>query len=87
MQPNLNLMKVLGFIEHQPRTVQGPQGNDVTDYYGEYLDRYGSLPEMKTLGSEGILDRRDNRDPQAVGQELLKQREILMHDDNTYSGA
>lgn len=53
------------------RYKQGPQGNSVTDYRQEYLDRYGAAHGEI---SSTVSDIRDNRDPSTVGAEFLAQR-------------
>lgn len=59
-------------IDHAPaHYAQGPQGNQVADYRADFLARYGSGDSTRTLGNQGISDRRDNRDPEQVGREIL----------------
>jgi hypothetical protein len=48
---------------------RGPQGNMIIDYNGDYRLRHGETPKG-SIGSPGIADRRDNRDPQAVYDEM-----------------
>jgi hypothetical protein len=54
---------------------QGPQGNSVADYRADYVARYGTADPGRSLGSPGIADRRDNRDPEAIGEEWLGRSE------------
>lgn len=53
---------------------QGPQGNTVTDWQAEAEDLYGTASQRE-LGALKIKDRRDTRDPEGVGQELLAARQ------------
>lgn len=46
---------------------RGPQGNMIADHYADYRARHpGSVPDGP-LGTPEIADRRDNRDPLAIG--------------------
>ena len=56
---------------------RGPQGNLVPDYAKDAEDLYGKITITGPLGSPGITDIRDNRDPAAVGAELLAEREAV----------
>lgn len=63
----------IAIAETTPQSIykRGPQGNMVVDYYAEHIARYGHDPDPgRTLGTPGITDRRDNRDPQAVYDEM-----------------
>lgn len=53
----------------------GPQGNMVADFYADHLARSGPAPRGP-LGMPEIVDRRDNRDPEEVGKEILAKREL-----------
>lgn len=54
---------------------QGPNGR-IADYNADYLAAYGpcTIPKHVNLGS-GCQDRRDNRDPTAVGLEIISRRQ------------
>lgn len=49
---------------------QGPQGNLIADYRADFLARTGEWDRSAPLGSSEIEDRRDNRDPIEVFQEM-----------------
>lgn len=57
---------------HASPMKQGPQGNDVIDHRAEYEARYGSIKAGEIVCA--VDDRRDNRDPAAVGKEYLASR-------------
>jgi hypothetical protein len=48
----------------------GPQGNTIADYSADYRARYGSADPRRSLGTAGIEDHRDNRDPEDVYREM-----------------
>lgn len=50
---------------------QGPQGNQIADYYADYVASYGTADRQRQLGSPDIEDRRDARDPSEVGAAVL----------------
>lgn len=59
------------------RYTVGPQGNQVIDHGAEWEDTqklHGSHDKGGAIGHPEIEDRRDNRDPEAVGRALLAER-------------
>lgn len=56
--------KIAEPIAHYTR---GPQGNQIPDHYADYVARRSGPPPRGSLGTAGISDRRDNRDPAEVG--------------------
>lgn len=65
-----------------PHYTQGPQGNMVADYRADFKAMYGGkVPDVEILGTPGISDCRDNRDPMVVGRYLLAEREATRKAD------
>lgn len=67
---------------------QGPQGNTVADYYADHLARSGPVDKTRPLGTVGITDRRDARDPEAVGMEILANKNghtMPVHDNPRFT--
>lgn len=56
---------------------QGPQGNTVPDHYADFKAMYGEAPKNEILGTPGLPDLRDNRDPAAVGNAVLAERQAI----------
>lgn len=57
---------------------QGPQGNQIADYRADFFARYGPVVVRRPLGSPGIEDRRDNRDPEIVGRDHISGRKKII---------
>jgi hypothetical protein len=53
---------------------RGPQGNQVSDPRLDYLQRYGPVQDGP-LGTPGITDSRDNRDPEEIYNEMIAARD------------
>lgn len=72
MQSRVNRLHEIGALGANYR--QGPQGNSITDYRQDYLDRHGDMIDKSKLKSS-VEDIRDNRDPREVGTQYLLERE------------
>jgi hypothetical protein len=62
-----------GPMQFQGFWKRGPQGNMIYDFAGEFRARFGKAPDGP-LGTPEVEDRRDNRDPAALGTSVLTAR-------------
>ncbi len=53
---------------------QGAQGNTVADHHADFLSRSHPHDRTRPLGTPGLADRRDPRDPEQLGVEILATR-------------
>lgn len=54
-----------------PNYKKGPQGNMVHDYAKDWREMYSPPTPDGEIGTPGVKDRRDARDPEAVGAAFL----------------